>query len=560
MKFCTACGTEYDDTVLFCQRDGTPLRPVAGTADLVGQVIADRYLVQRKLGEGGMGQVYLAEHVKMGRRCAIKLMTPGTMNDPEAISRFNREAANASRINHPNVCQIYDFGETADGLIYLAMEYIEGRSLTDLLEETRTLALPRAAAIIAQCGDALQAAHDLGIVHRDLKPDNIMVVTARGKDAVKVVDFGIAKAMGVEGSAQKVTKTGFVVGTPEYMSPEQLAGDPVDGRTDIYSLALVFYRAVTGRLPFEADTAQETMIKRLTDDPIPLTQARPDLRFPPGLQRVVDRALARSPEARYTSAAEFGQDILRVAGTAVVGAADPEAGTQVVPSGARAETVPETRVDPAIAAALRKKAELQQQAAPARRRLPVVPIAAALVLAASGLIVFREQIFGGGPAPAGSTQAPGPAPVAPDTGAQPFSNASETGRVQRGATADRPGTELARPPRAADPRAGSGPVATSGGDRAPARPAKVTVPLPEPEALDDQGRRAAAMRQAEEVYGRADVDDSTRAAAAAYLASAYVQARQLALARDWTDKAIALMPDREGYRNLRQRIIDLMGN
>jgi serine/threonine-protein kinase len=564
MKFCTACGTEYDDAVLFCQRDGTPLRPVAATADLVGQVIADRYLVQRKLGEGGMGQVYLAEHVKMGRRCAIKLMAPGTMNDPEAVSRFNREAANASRINHPNVCQIYDFGETADGLIYLAMEYIEGRSLTDLLEETRTLALPRAAAIIAQCGDALQAAHDLGIVHRDLKPDNIMVVTARGKDAVKVVDFGIAKAMGAEGSAQKVTKTGFVVGTPEYMSPEQLAGDPVDGRTDIYSLALVFYRAVTGRLPFEADTAQETMIKRLTDDPIPLSAARPDLRFPPGLQQVLDRALARSPEARYTSAAEFGQDVLRVAGTAVVGAADPEAGTQVVPSGARAETVPETRVDPAIAAALRKKAELKGQAAPAGRRVPVVPIAVALVLAAGagGLVVFRERIFGGGsPAGGGSpTQAPGQAGALPDTGARRVSSASDTGRVQ-GRPQDRPsGTEVASPPRAADPRAGAGPAPAGGGDRAPARPRKVTVPLPEPEALDDPGRRAAAMRQAEEVYGRADVDDSTRAAAAAYLASAYVQARQLALARDWTDKAIALMPDREGYQNLRQRIADLMGN
>ncbi len=247
MKVCTTCGAEYGEEKLFCERDGTPLRKSGANADLVGQVIAERYHITRKLGEGGMGQVYLAEHVKMGRRCAIKIMTPGTMTDPDAISRFNREAANASRISHPNVCAIYDFGETPDGLIYLAMEYIEGKSLTDLLEEAGILPLARSATMIQQCAEALQVAHDLGIVHRDLKPDNIMVGTARGKDNVKVVDFGIAKAMaGEEGGKQKVTKTGFVVGTPEYMSPEQLSGDPVDGRSDLYSLGLVFYRMLTG--------------------------------------------------------------------------------------------------------------------------------------------------------------------------------------------------------------------------------------------------------------------------------------------------------------------------
>jgi serine/threonine protein kinase len=251
MKICTTCGAEYGDEKLFCERDGTPLRKSGAMNDLVGMVVADRYHITRKLGEGGMGQVYLAEHVKMGRRCAIKIMMPGTMSDPDAISRFNREAANASRISHPNVCAIYDFGETPDGLIYLAMEFIEGRSLTDLLAEAGTLPLARAATMIQQTAEALQVAHDLGIVHRDLKPDNIMVSTAREKDIVKVVDFGIAKAIGGDdGRAQKVTKTGFVVGTPEYMSPEQLAGDPVDGRSDLYSLGLVFYRMLTGASPF----------------------------------------------------------------------------------------------------------------------------------------------------------------------------------------------------------------------------------------------------------------------------------------------------------------------
>ncbi|HMV33518.1 MAG TPA: serine/threonine-protein kinase, partial [Gemmatimonadales bacterium] len=346
MKVCTTCGAEYADDQLFCQRDGTPLRKSGAAGDLLGQVIAERYHITKKLGEGGMGQVYLAEHVKMGRRCAIKIMMPGTMSDPDAISRFNREAANASRISHPNVCAIYDFGETPDGLIYLAMEFIEGKSLSGLMEDAGTLPLARAAAIVTQTAEALQVAHDLGIVHRDLKPDNIMVITARDKDTVKVVDFGIAKAIGGDdGKAQKVTKTGFVVGTPEYMSPEQLAGDAVDGRSDLYSLGLVFYKMLTGASPFPADSQQETMIKRLTDDPLPLAVARPDVRFPAEVQRVIDRALARNPDQRYRAAGEFAREVKALA-THSMGAVDAEAGTQVVKPEDLKAAVPATRVDP----------------------------------------------------------------------------------------------------------------------------------------------------------------------------------------------------------------------
>ena len=191
MKVCPVCSTEYADDVRFCPNDGQTLRSSGPTEDLVGQVIADRYHVLKKLGEGGMGQVYLAEHMKMGRRSAIKVMNPSLVHDPDAVARFNREAANASRITHPNVCAIYDFGETPDGLIYLAMEFVEGEPLTDLLARDRVLPLARAASIFLQVVDALQAAHDLGIVHRDLKPDNIMLTRARdGSDVVKVVDFG----------------------------------------------------------------------------------------------------------------------------------------------------------------------------------------------------------------------------------------------------------------------------------------------------------------------------------------------------------------------------------
>ncbi len=324
MKTCPVCATEYSDDVKFCPVDGSTLRAKSPTADLVGQVVADRYAIIRKLGEGGMGAVYLGEHVKMGRKSAIKVMNPSMANDPDAISRFNREASNASRISHPNVCQIYDFGETPEGIIYLAMEYIQGASLTDIIEREGALPAARAARILRQSADALSAAHDLGIVHRDLKPDNIMIVQGRdGADVVKVVDFGIAKAVAGEETGQKVTKTGLVVGTPEYMSPEQLSGDKLDGRSDIYSLGLVFYRMLTGVLPFQADSAQETMIKRLTDDPMPLALARPDIAFPPGLQAVLDRALARQPAARYARASDFGRDTEEV----VMGAQVP--GTRV---------------------------------------------------------------------------------------------------------------------------------------------------------------------------------------------------------------------------------------
>jgi serine/threonine-protein kinase len=317
VKICPVCATEYRDDVRFCPNDGQTLRSSGPTQDLVGQVLADRYHIVKKLGEGGMGQVYLAEHVKMGRRSAIKVMNPSMVHDPEAVARFNREAANASRISDSHVCAIYDFGETPDGLIYLAMEFIEGEPLTELIRQEGALPVARAADIAIQVAAALQAAHDLGIVHRDLKPDNIMLTRSRdGADAVKVVDFGLAKAVGGEGGGQKVTRTGLVVGTPEFMSPEQLSGDKLDGRSDVYSLGLVLFNMLTGTLPFPADSVQEAMIKRLTDEPAELIEVRPDLHFPPGLQQTIDTALARTPVDRYQSAAKLAHDLASVTGLA----------------------------------------------------------------------------------------------------------------------------------------------------------------------------------------------------------------------------------------------------
>ncbi|MEO7084002.1 MAG: serine/threonine-protein kinase [Gemmatimonadaceae bacterium] len=360
LKICPQCGTEYPANARFCEIDGTSLRSAAGGNDLVGSVIADRYHVMKKLGEGGMGQVYLVEHVKMGRKSALKVMHPGMVKDVDSISRFNREAANASRIAHPNVAAVYDFGETPDGIIYLAMELVDGPPLTNVIEAQGALPPKRAAEIVRQTAEALAVAHDLGIVHRDLKPDNIMIAKTRdGGDLVKVVDFGLAKAAGNE--AQKVTKTGLVVGTPEYMSPEQLAGDKLDGRSDIYSLALVAFNMMTGKLPFPSDSAQESMIMRLTDRPKPLAAMKPDVAWPADVQAVMDKALERDANLRYQNATEFGRDLFRVVDR-MPATQSAEMGTMIM--GAATPAVPATRVSSHVISSDKGGATVSMQSPP----------------------------------------------------------------------------------------------------------------------------------------------------------------------------------------------------
>jgi serine/threonine-protein kinase len=243
----------------------------------------------------------------MKRRCAVKVMRPQLMSDPVAVVRFNREAENASQISHPNVCAVYDFGETANGLIYLAMEFIDGEPLSRTLQQEVSLLPVRAADIISQTADALSAAHGLGILHRDLKPDNIMIAKSRtGTDHVKIVDFGIARVMSKE--SQQLTSTGIAVGTPEYMSPEQFAGDVLDARTDIYSLALVGYHVLTGTHAFGSGTTTDHLLARLTQPPRRLSTVKPDVTWPVSLQAVFDKALSADPAARYADVLDFARD------------------------------------------------------------------------------------------------------------------------------------------------------------------------------------------------------------------------------------------------------------
>jgi len=300
-KVCPQCGGEYETSDRFCPKDGSPLRPKSGGDPLVGRVIADRYLILARLGEGGMGRVYLAEHVKMNRQCAIKVMNPSLVSDSESSQRFAREASNAARILHPNVAAVFDYGE-ADKVVYLVMEYVDGESLSSILQKDGALDPRRAIDLARQVADGLHAAHELGIVHRDLKPDNVIVTRNRaGKEIAKVVDFGIAKAMN-DSKEDALTKSGLVIGTPEYMSPEQLLGDPVDARTDVYALGCILFQSLTGNAAFAADT-REQMIRRRLHEPAPhIRDLIPAL--PARLDTLIVHMLARSPGDRVASAAE----------------------------------------------------------------------------------------------------------------------------------------------------------------------------------------------------------------------------------------------------------------
>ena len=317
-KVCIQCGAVYDVGQKFCPNDGSPLRLQNADDPLIGQLVADRYQVISLIGEGGMGRVYCAEHVRMGRKSAVKVINPALATTSDAIARFNREAANACRINHPNVAQVYDFGEMADGTLYLAMEYVDGETLDAIIAREGSLRVQRAAHITKQVADALYAAHHLDIVHRDLKPENVMLARhLDGTDWVKVVDFGIAKTVQRDGGgSQTVTTAGVSLGTPEYMSPEQLAGERLDHRTDIYSLGLVLFNMLTGELPYPKVTSKETLVRRLTSKPRTLAEVRPDVAWPAGLQAALDCAVAPVLADRYDSVADFGRDVAKAAADA----------------------------------------------------------------------------------------------------------------------------------------------------------------------------------------------------------------------------------------------------
>jgi serine/threonine-protein kinase len=292
---------------------------VAVSDSLIDTLFDGRYRIQRKLGAGGMADVYLAEDQELGRRVAIKILNSRHGNDDQFIERFRREAKNAAALNHPNIVSIYDRGEAED-TYYIAMEFLDGRTLKELIVSRGAAPINVAIEYARQILSALRFAHRHGIVHRDIKPHNVLV---DGEGRVKVTDFGIARA----GTSQ-MTEAGSIVGTAQYLSPEQARGTEVDPRSDLYSLGIVLYELLTGKTPFDGETPVEIAMKHLSNAPKPPSKLRPDI--PPELDMVVLRALAKNPDDRYQSADEMEADLERVARGARVSAATVDTATQVL--------------------------------------------------------------------------------------------------------------------------------------------------------------------------------------------------------------------------------------
>jgi serine/threonine protein kinase len=318
VKYCDTCHSAYPDDFNICPRDQGALRHAA---DLVpGMVIRGKYEVLSKVGSGGMASVYKARHVAFGEVVALKLVGTRLSGDPDFLKRFRNEAVITRRLQHPNAVRVEDLDSTEDGRPFIVMEYVDGRSLRELVRSEGPQPLARAVSVARQVASALVAAHALGITHRDIKPDNILL--GRGPDGaehVKVLDFGIAKVREASeggGEGYTPTRTGMIVGTPQYISPEQAMGkrgDEVDGRADLYSLGVVLYEMVTGRLPFQSDTAMGMLLHHLQTAPTPPNLARPDLDIPAPLTDVLMRALQKDRDQRYASATEMLVALDRVA-------------------------------------------------------------------------------------------------------------------------------------------------------------------------------------------------------------------------------------------------------
>ena len=304
-------------------------KPLEEGSRMVGALLAGRYQIKRLCGEGGMGRVYEAEHIEIGKRVAIKVLHPAYSRTPDLVERFRREARAASRIEHPNVVNVTDFGTTDDGSLFFVMEYIEGIELGLLIHRQGPLAPVRALRIAEQMCEALQAAHDAGVIHRDLKPENILLLgqgnsprtppsgqsspgmeAREPSDFVKVLDFGIAKSAEIEENSRKgrrLTRPGVAMGTPEYMAPEQAAGHPADPRSDIYAVGSIMYEMLCGTPPYEGDNVMEVLHKKANEPPAALAELRPALT--PAVVALVERAMARSPDDRPKSMADLAYEI-----------------------------------------------------------------------------------------------------------------------------------------------------------------------------------------------------------------------------------------------------------
>jgi len=359
MASCAACTgpVQLEDT--FCARCGAPV-----TDPFIGQVVGERYRIVNRIGLGGMGAVYRAEHTMMRRDLAIKVLLPELSGKEEFARRFEREAESASRLDHPNIITVTDFGRTAEGSLFLVMEFLAGTSLSAAIAEG-PMPRARALAIERQILRALDHAHAAGVVHRDLKPENIMLVERDGQtDVVKILDFGIAKVTEPQNGSpgrEALTQAGVIFGTPEYLSPEQALGEAVDARADVYAAGIILFEMLAGRRPFESDDKVKIISMHLAHAPPRIRDVNPNIQLPLPLEQAVLQALEKSRENRFASAAAFMQAL-------------DDAEAQRDPSLETDETMPH-----AIA-----------PVAP-RRRLPAAAAVVAVLAVGGGVVALRHR-------------------------------------------------------------------------------------------------------------------------------------------------------------------------
>jgi tRNA A-37 threonylcarbamoyl transferase component Bud32 len=385
MRYCPTCAERYPDEVAFCPEHGVETKPLEEeqTVDpLLGRVVDGRYRIEKAIGRGGMGVVYLATHAVLSKKLAIKVLKGQMAKDEETVQRFRQEALAVTAIGHEHIVDITDFGRLPDGAAYFVMEYLEGMALTDLVQRGGSLPMADAIGIVIQIASALGAAHARGVVHRDLKPDNVFLIN-RGNSSrfVKVLDFGIAK---VGGASSRLTKTGMVFGTPHYMAPEQAAGQPVDARTDIYALGVMMYEMFTGKVPFDADTFMGILSKHMFEPPVPPSTHNSQLGV---LEDVILTALAKKQEDRYQTMDELVAALKAIvpSGMITVGARGPNG------------SVPAPSLADALEPPSRTEARLTAPKIP-RSRTPIVlvgAIAAAVVVLGIVGVAFALGAFDG---------------------------------------------------------------------------------------------------------------------------------------------------------------------
>jgi serine/threonine protein kinase len=309
---CPTCKTHYEAGA-FCATDGTALL-LEGGAGLIGKVLADRYRIVRLLGEGGMGQVFEAQHLNINKRFALKLLRPEVVGSASSLARFRQEAWAASSIGHANIVEIDDFATLPSGEVYLAMEFLDGQSLAERMRDGPPLRLPEALQILIAVGQGLAAAHDKGIVHRDMKPENIFLARKGSAQVAKILDFGIAKVTGAD-EPSNLTRTGAIFGTPLYMSPEQAKGQPADARADVYALGIILYEAATGSVPFGGESSVQILSQQIAATPVAPSRLAPEREIPPALEAAILRALAKEPAARFATMTELVAALQAVAAT-----------------------------------------------------------------------------------------------------------------------------------------------------------------------------------------------------------------------------------------------------